>query len=52
MVKQIRKSYQSDISDKEWQIIEPHIPKPKTIHEHYITPSIKDLKLVSEKIPL
>ncbi len=26
--------------------------KPKTIHEHYITPSIKDLKLVSEKIPL
>jgi putative transposase len=30
MVKQIRKSYQSDISDKEWQIIEPHIPKSKT----------------------
>jgi len=25
--------------------------KPKTIHEHYITPSLKDLKIVSEKIP-
>ncbi len=30
MVKQIRKSYQSDLSDKDWQIIEPHIPKPIT----------------------
>jgi putative transposase len=23
-------SYQSDISDKNWQMVEPHIPKPKT----------------------
>jgi len=30
MVRQIRKSYQSDISDKDWQIIEPYIPKPRT----------------------
>ncbi len=30
MVKQIRKSYQSDLSDKKWQMIELHIPKPKT----------------------
>jgi putative transposase len=30
MVKQIRKSYQSDLSDKEWEMVEPHIPKPKT----------------------
>ncbi len=30
MVKQIGKSYQSDLSGKDWQIIELHIPKQKT----------------------
>jgi putative transposase len=30
MVNIFRKTYQSDISDKEWQKVEPHIPKPKT----------------------
>ncbi len=25
-----RKSYQTDLSDKEWQKVEPYIPKPKT----------------------
>ncbi len=25
-----RTSYQTDLSDKEWQKVEPNIPKPKT----------------------
>lgn len=30
MAEQKRKSYQTDLSDEEWQKVEPHIPKPKT----------------------
>ena len=39
MLSMIRRGYQTDLSDEEWALIEPHLPSPKTTgRPHVHTP--------------